>query len=179
MDLNYRASFWKGREAELSAAFDELADLCDILYGNEEDFQLCLGIDGPAPGGDHIEDKIGSFTQMIERVKDRYPNAGWIGTSLREVVSANHHRWGLILWHEGEVAVLPLRDIEVLDRIGGGDGSVGGVLYGILHGWDVERCAQFGWATGALAATSTNDYAAPADADQVWAIWQGNARVQR
>ncbi len=179
MDMNYRASFWKGREAELSQAFGEIAGLCDILYGNEEDFQLCLGIQGPAAGGEGIESKIDSFKEMIQLVNQTYPNASWIGTSLREVVSANHHRWGMILWNEGDFAVLPLRDIDVLDRIGGGDGSVGGVLYGILHGWDVERCAQFGWATGALAATSVTDYAAPADEAQVWAIWEGNARVQR
>ncbi|MCB0911326.1 MAG: sugar kinase [Propionibacteriaceae bacterium] len=179
MDMNYRASFWKGREEELGQAFRELAGLCDILYGNEEDFQLCLGIQGPEAGGEDIEAKIESFTEMIGRIRQAYPGASWIGTSLREVVSANQHRWGMILFHGDEFAVLPLRDIDVLDRIGGGDSSVGGVLYGILQGWDVERCAQFGWAAGAMAATSVTDYAAPADEDQVWAIWQGNARVQR
>lgn len=179
MDMNYRASFWKGREQELSKAFAEIAGLCDILYGNEEDFQLCLGITGPEAGGEGIDAKIEGFKEMIGRIKDAYPNASWIGTSLREVVSANQHKWGMVLWHDGEFVVLPLRDIDVLDRIGGGDGSVGGVLYGVLKGWDVERCAQFGWATGALAATSVTDYGAPADEDQVWAIWQGNARVQR
>jgi len=179
MDMNYRATFWKGREEELSKAFHEIAELCDILYGNEEDFQLCLGIQGPDAGGEGIDAKIDGFKEMIGRIKDAYPNASWIGTSLREVVSANHHKWGMILWHDGEFVVLPLRDIDVIDRIGGGDGSVGGVLYGILKGWGVEQCAQFGWATGALAATSVNDYAAPADEKQVWDLWKGNARVQR
>lgn len=179
MDMNYRASFWKGREEELSKAFHEIAELCDILYGNEEDFQLCLGITGPEAGGEGIDVKIEGFKEMIGRIRQAYPNASWIGTSLREVISANHHKWGMILWHDGEFVVLPLRDIDVIDRIGGGDGSVGGVLYGILKGWNVEQCAQFGWATGALAATSLNDYGAPADEDQVWAIWKGNARVQR
>ena len=179
MDLNYRASFWKGREDELGSAFHEIAGLCDILYGNEEDFQLCLGIPGPPPGGEGIDHKINGFKTMIGRINQAYPNASWIGTSLREVVSANHHKWGMILWHEGEFVVLPLRDIDVIDRIGGGDGSVGGVLYGILKGWDADQCAQFGWATGALAATSLDDHGAPADEEQVWAIWEGNARVQR
>jgi 2-dehydro-3-deoxygluconokinase len=179
MDLNYRASFWKGREPELTRAFHEIAGLCDILYGNEEDFQLCLGIEGPDAGGAGIDAKIDGFKAMIGRIKQAYPNASWIGTSLREVISANHHKWGMILMQEGEVVVLPLRDIDVIDRIGGGDGSVGGVLYGILKGWNVEQCAQFGWATGALAATSLYDYGVPADEEQVWALWQGNARVQR
>ena len=192
MDMNYRASFWKGREKELSAAFHTIAENCDILYGNEEDFQLCLGIEGPEAGGQSIDEKIEDFTAMISRVRATYPNAKYIGTSLREVVSANHHKWGLVLWGamgddapgapatgNGEFAVCPLRDIGVLDRIGGGDGSVGGVLYGVLSGWPVEKCAQFGWATGALAATSLMDYGQPADEAQVWSIWEGNARVQR
>ena len=71
------------------------------------------------------------------------------------------------------------REIGVLDRIGGGDGFVGGLLYGILKGWDVQRCARFGWATGALAATMLTDYGQPADEEQVWSIWEGNARVKR
>ncbi len=178
-DLNYRASFWKGREDELSAAFKEIAGLCDVLYGNEEDFQLCLGIAGPEAGGEGIDEEIESFKEMIGRIREAYPDASVIGTSLREVVSANHHRWGMILWGEGEFYVAELRDIDVIDRIGGGDGSVGGVLYGLLKGWPIEKCMQFGWATGALAATSVNDYGAPADEAQVWSIWEGNARVQR
>ena len=109
MDLNYRATFWKGREEELSAAFDEIAKNCDILYGNEEDFQLCLGIEGPEAGGKSIDEKIEDFKTMIGRVKEAYPEAKYIGTSLREVVSANHHKWGMVLWNEGEFVVCPLR----------------------------------------------------------------------
>lgn len=184
MDMNYRASFWRGREDELRAAFQAIAESCDILYGNEEDFQLCLGIAGPEAGGEDIDAQLGEFTSMIGRIRQTYPQALYIGTSLREVVSANHHKWGLVLWAaqdspDGTFAVCPLRDIGVLDRIGGGDGSVGGVLYGILKGWDVEKCAQFGWASGALAATSLTDHGEPADEEQVWSIWEGNARVKR
>ncbi len=178
-DLNYRASFWKGREEELSTAFRDIASLCDILYGNEEDFQLCLGIQGPEAGGSGIDAKIEQFQEMIGRIREAYPAARYVGTSLREVVSANLHKWGIILSGEDGTAVAPLREIDVLDRIGGGDGSIGGVLYGILSGWSTERCAQFGWATGAMAATSVYDYAAPADEAQVWSMWEGNARVQR
>ena len=78
-----------------------------------------------------------------------------------------------------QTVVIPPRVISVLDRIGGGDGFVGGLLYGILKGWDTERCAQFGWASGALAVSLLTDYAYPADEEQIWSIWKGNARVQR
>ena len=178
-DLNYRASFWKGREAELSATFAEIASLSDILIGNEEDFQLCLGIKGPEAGGKAIADKIDSFKEMVERVKAAYPNAYAFATTLRQVVNANRHLWGAIVNIGGEWQVVEPREIGVLDRIGGGDGFVGGFLYAALRGWDTEKWIQFGWATGALATTHLTDYAQPADEEQVWSIWSGNARVKR
>ena len=128
-DLNYRASFWKGREQELADTFREIASVADILIGNEEDFQLCLGVQGPEAGGKDLGSKIDSFKEMILRVRQQYPNATTFATTLRQVVSANEH--------------------------------------------------HFGWATGALAATMLNDYAQPADEEQVWAVWSGNARVKR
>lgn len=178
-DLNHRASFWAGREKELAATFDEIASLSDILIGNEEDFQLCLGIEGPDAGGKDIAAKIESFKEMINRVKGRYSGASVFATTLREVVSVNHHRWGAIVSGGDQWQVIEPRDIAVLDRIGGGDGFVGGLLYGVLNGWSTEKCAQFGWASGALAATFLTDYGQPADEEQVWSIWEGNARVKR
>ena len=178
-DLNYRASFWKGREAELSAIFAEIASLSDVLIGNEEDFQLCLNIKGPEAGGKDIKAKIENFKEMVERVKAAYPNATAFATTLRQVVDANHHLWGAISNVNGEWQVIEPREIRVLDRIGGGDGFVGGYLYSILRGWEPEKWAQFGWATGALATTHLTDYAQPADEEQVWSIWGGNARVKR
>ncbi len=178
-DLNYRATFWKGREAELAAAFHELASVADILVGNEEDFQLCLGFKGPEAGGKDLSAKIESFKAMIAQVREKYPNARAYATTLRQVVSANEHLWGAILWAEGEWYVEEPRPIPVLDRIGGGDAFSGGLLYGVLSGWEPEKWLQFGWATGVLAASSLNDYAEPADEKQVWDIYKGNARVQR
>lgn len=179
MDMNHRASFWAGREDELRAAFREIASNCDILIGNEEDFQLCLGIEGPEAGGKDIASTIDSFREMIDRIRDEYPQAQWVATTLREVVNANEHEWGLVVSGPDATEVVEPRPIQVMDRIGGGDGSVGGLLYGILQGWPADKCAHFAWGTGALAAGSIYDYAAPADEDQVWAIWSGNARVQR
>lgn len=178
-DLNYRASFWKGREEELKTIFTEIASVADILIGNEEDFQLALGIEGPEAGGEGIDAKIDGFKEMIGRVKAAFPNASVFATTLREVISTNEHMWGAIMLADDEWQVIQPRKINVLDRIGGGDGFVGGMLYGILKKWDAEKWPQFGWATGALATTFLTDYAQPADEEQVWSIWEGNARVKR
>ena len=178
-DLNHRASFWKGREEELHAAFHEIASLSDILIGNEEDFQLCLKVKGPEAGGKDLSGKIESFKEMILRVQEHYPNATTFATTLRQVINANEHLWGAILLRDGQWHVAEPRPIQVMDRIGGGDGFVGGLLYGILKNWKAEDCLHFGWATGVMAATMLNDYAQPADEEQVWAVWNGNARVKR
>ena len=208
-DLNYRASFWEGRTAELREAFRSIASAADILIGNEEDFQLCLGIEGPEPGGKDLAARTDAFRDMIARVRASFPRATLIATTLREVLDSNSHLWGCIISApvipsererissaipgfspvipgvtgnlpsgDGCYVISP-REIRVLDRIGGGDGFVGGLLYGLLRGWDVEKCAQFGWAAGAMAATLPTDYATPADEAQVWSIWNGNARVKR
>jgi 2-dehydro-3-deoxygluconokinase len=178
-DLNHRATFWQGREAELSEVFREIAGLADILVGNEEDFQLCLDVQGPEVGGKDVEAKIESFKQMIGRVKEEFPYASIYATTLREVQSANTHKWGAIISAKDDWHVIAPLEISVVDRIGGGDGFVSGLLYGILKQWDVQKCAQFGWASGALATTLLTDYCQPADEEQVWSIWEGNARVKR
>ena len=178
-DLNYRASFWKGREKELRDIFTEIASVSDILVGNEEDFQLCLGIEGPEAGGQGIDSQIESFKGMIKRVKKAFPNTSVFTTTLRQVVSANKHLWGAIMLEDNNWHVIEPREITVLDRIGGGDGFVGGMLYGILKVWEPEKWIHFGWASGALATTFLTDYAQPADEEMVWSIWEGNARVRR
>jgi 2-dehydro-3-deoxygluconokinase len=178
-DLNYRASFWKNREKELREIFTEIADSADILVGNEEDFQLCLGIRGPEEGGKDLAGQTDSFKDMISRVKKAFPGASVFATTLRQVVSTNNHLWGAIMLVDDQWHVAEPREIYVLDRIGGGDGFVGGMLYAILRGWEPLRWLEFGWACGALATTSMTDYAQPADEEQIWSIWKGNARVKR
>lgn len=178
-DLNYRASFWEGREKELSGIFTEVASMSDILVGNEEDFQLCLGLKGPESGGKDLAAKIDGFKGMIESAKKIFPNTSVFATTLREVVSTNSHLWGAIMSEGDAFYIEQPREIGVLDRIGGGDGFVGGMLYGILRGWEAEKWIRFGWASGALAATLLTDYGQPADEEQVWSIWKGNARVKR
>lgn len=178
-DLNHRASFWEGREEELHRSFTEIAKVSDILVGNEEDFQLCLGLEGPEAGGKDISAKIDSFKAMIDTAKKAFPDTTVFATTLREVESANRHQWGAIMSVGDQWYIEEPREIGVLDRIGGGDGFVGGLLYGILKGWEPEKWVQFGWATGALATTLLTDYGQPADEEQVWSIWKGNARVKR
>jgi 2-dehydro-3-deoxygluconokinase len=178
-DLNYRASFWEGREQQLRAIFTEIAAASDILIGNEEDFQLSLGIPGPEAGGKEIGAKIESFKEMIGRVKAVYPQASVFAATLREVINVNTHLWGAIVHADDDWFIEQPREIGVLDRIGGGDGFVGGMLYGILRGWEPQQWLRFGWASGALAVSLLTDYGQPADEEQVWSIWQGNARVRR
>lgn len=178
-DLNHRASFWIGREKELHEIFREIALISDILIGNEEDFQLCLGIEGPEAGGKDLAAKIEGFKGMINRAKEAFPDTKVFATTLRQVISTNQHMWGAIIAEGDNWHVVEPRDIYVMDRIGGGDGFVSGMLYAILRGWEPQKWIQFGWASGALVTTLETDYAQPADEDQIWSIWQGNARVKR
>lgn len=180
-DLNYRATFWEGREKELRAIFTEIARVSDILVGNEKDFQLCFGMKGPEVGGKKLGSKIDQFKKMIERARKTFPTAQVFATTLREELSANSHLWGAIVWErEGGWQVEQPREITVLDRIGGGDGFIGGLLYAILKGWkDPKQWLAFGWASGALAVTMLTDYAQPADEKQLWSIYEGKPAVVR
>jgi 2-dehydro-3-deoxygluconokinase len=178
-DLNHRASFWKGREDELRAAFAEIAGVSDILIGNEEDFQLALGVSGPEAGGESLAEKLDAFVAMIDAAREAFPNVSVFATTLREVLGANRHLWGAIVRSADELCTVAPREIGVLDRIGGGDGFVGGLLYGLLRGWSIEDATHFGWASGAYAVTCLTDYATPADEAAIWSIWEGNARVVR
>lgn len=178
-DLNYRATFWKGSEEELHKAFKTIASLADILAGNEEDFQLCLGLKGPSAGGTDLNAKIEKFKEMITIAKKTYKNAKVFCTTLREVISANNNLWGAIVNYEDKWYIEEPRAIDILDRIGGGDGFMGGFLYGVLKNYKPDKCLALGWAGGALAASSLNDYGEPADEKQLLDIYAGNARVQR
>lgn len=178
-DINYRASFWANRQEELKKIFSRIVEQADIMVGNEEDYQLALGIHGPEAGGEAIGNKIDGFKDMISRVKEVYPNVSVFTTTLREVINANTHLWGALMLAGNDWYEVPQREISVYDRIGGGDGFFGGFLYALLKGWDPEQWIQFGWATGAMAATLATDYAQPTGESQVWDIYRGNARVKR
>ena len=177
-DLNFRKSFWEGREEELSNVFSELTSLADILIGNEEDYQKCLGIKGPEKLTG-LMDQVDSFKNMIEQAKVEFPNVKVFATTLREVISANKHLWGAIMNYDNEWYIEQPREIEIMDRIGGGDAFTGGLLYGVLKGFAPEQILKFGWGCGVLVTGSLNDYAEPVDEKQIRDIYEGNARVQR
>ena len=171
--------FGRGARSSCARTFSQIARRADILIGNEEDFQLALGIEGPeVVEGPEREDRI--FREMTGRVRAAYPQRADVrhdaARSRRRRTSTS---WGAILFDQDRWYVAEPRRIRVLDRIGGGDAFVGGLLYGLLKGWSSEDCLRFGWATGAMAVTMLEDYASPADEGEVFRVWNGNARVQR
>jgi len=178
-DINHRASFWENRETELREVFTEIASNAHILIGNEEDFQLALGMKGPEAGGEGLEKKINGFKEMLSVMEQKFPETELFSTTLREVESANTHKWGAIVKTKDIFEVVTPRDIPVLDRIGGGDGYVGGLLYGLLTEMSIIDACHFGWANGALTTTLLNDYSEPLSEEEVWSVWEGNARVRR
>lgn len=115
---------------------------------------------------------------MIQNMESTFPNVSLVATTLREVVNANEHLWGAIMktseWH-----IVQPQAIQVLDRIGGGDGFVGGLLYGLIQGMSDSDAFHFGWANGAFTVTLLNDFSQPTTEEQIWSVWQGNARVRR
>jgi 2-dehydro-3-deoxygluconokinase len=179
-DLNYREklwSMWGGQERALPI-FDRIVENVEVLVGNEEDLQKALGIPGPQIADSSNLDPAG-FVQMIERVIAKYPQVKVVATTLREVLSSRRHRWGAVAWIDGEVFTTPTCELDVLDRVGGGDGFASGLFYGLLSGEEPEEAVKLGWAHGALLTTFPGD-TTMATLDQVRAFATGrSARVQR
>lgn len=177
-DMNYRPSFWQNREEELQRVFRYIAEHADFLFAGAEDFEKCLG--EKVPSTDNLmQHRYAQYKDTVAAISEHYPQVKIFATSLRETINANQHLWGAILFDRNQWFEIPSRPIDVLDRIGGGDAFVGGILYGLLKGWTVERALQFGWACGAMAVTLLTDYLQPLNEAQIWSIWEGNARVVR
>ena len=180
-DLNYRAKLWNtldGGEAKGLEMMREIAANVDILIGNEEDLQKGLGLEGQ-----DVETKsklnTDAFFSMIEQVKAAYPNIKGVATTLREVKTTNRHNWGAVLWLEGERYVSPTMELDVLDRIGGGDGFASGLIYGLLDGRSPEDALRLGWAHGGLLTTFAGDVSLATLAEVEALASGGSARVQR
>src|SRR5205823_455335 len=157
-DLNYRAKLWSsvGGAGRAQTVLRRIAGQVDALIGNEEDLQKGLGIAGPdVAAKSQLDPDI--FFLMIDRVVERFPNIKLVATTLREVYSTNRHEWAAVLWLNGQRYVSPTCQLDVLDRIGAGDGFASGVIYGLIAGRPPEEALRLGWVHGALLTTSHGD----------------------
>ena len=179
-DLNYRAKLWTrlGGEAKAREVMSRVVEQVDVLVGNEEDIGLSLGISGPEGHKSGGLDTA-AFVAMIERVVERFPNVKLVATTLREVHSASRHRWSAVVWANGQVVQAPVMDLDIYDRVGGGDGFASGLFYGLLSGQSLDESLRLGWAHGALLTTFPGD-TTMATLDQVRSLAKGgSARIQR
>jgi 2-dehydro-3-deoxygluconokinase len=179
-DLNYRAKLWAsvGGLQKAQRVLRRIVENVDALIGNEEDLQHGLGIPGPEVAGKSKLDPD-AFFKMIDRVVAQHPNIKLVATTLREVHSTNRHDWAAVLWLEGKKFVSPTCHMDVLDRIGGGDGFAAGLIYGLIAGRPPEEALRLGWAHGALLTTYQGDVTM-AKLEEVEAFAKGgSARVQR
>jgi len=179
-DLNYRAKLWNfsGGPDHAVKVLDRIVKNVDVLVGNEEDLQLGLGIPGPEVAAKSKLDPA-AFVGMMDNVKRKHPQIKIVATTLREVHSTNHHSWSAVAWINGQTFVAPTRELDVLDRVGGGDGFAAGFFYGLLGGEPEQEAVNLGWAHGALLTTFPGD-TTMATLEQVRAFAKGgSARIQR
>jgi 2-dehydro-3-deoxygluconokinase len=179
-DLNYRAKLWNiwGGQERAQAIIRRIVENVDVLVGNEEDLQLGLGIPGPEAGARSKLDP-GAFFGMIGQVIGMFPQVKIVATTLREVKSTNRHSWGAVAWIDGKTYVSPTAELDVHDRVGGGDGFASGFFYGLLSGEPEQEAVNLGWAHGALLTTFPGD-TTMASVEQVRAFAKGgSARIQR
>ena len=179
-DLNYREKLWNisGGKTRAQEVIRQIMAHVDVLVGNEEDLQSGLGIEGP-----DVDKKSSletdTFLAMIGQVREQYPHVKIVATTLREVLSANRHRWAAVAWVNGTTHHVAPREIDVYDRVGGGDGFASGFFYGLLSGRPPQESIELGWAHGALLTTFPGD-TTMATLEQVEALAQGRgARIRR
>ena len=184
-DLNYREKLWKtqGGMERAHKVLGQIVENVDVLIGNEEDLQKGLGFAGPevSASAATASSKLdtGAFLSMMEHVVRRFPETKVVATTLREVHTTNHHSWSAVAWVNGEAYFAPTTELNVLDRVGGGDGFASGFIYGLLSGEAPAQAIKLGWAHGALMTTFPGD-TTMATLDQVVAFASGgSARIQR
>ena len=179
-DLNFREKLWRkwGGASRAQEVLGQIMACVDVLVGNEEDLQKGLGIRGPEVSAMSKLDPS-TFFGMIDQVIEHYPNVKIVATTLREVHSTNRHQWSAVAWVDGLTYVAPTCDLDVYDRVGGGDGFAAGFIYGLLTGETPQEAINMGWAHGALITTFPGD-TTMATLEQVRAFAQGGtARIQR
>jgi len=181
-DLNYRASLWKsiGGKATAREVNRRLAPLIDVMLGNEEDFTAALGFEVAGMDEHHSKLEATGFKQMIERVVQEYPNLSVIATTLRHAQTATRNDWGALAYCEGRFYEAPLREnLEVYDRVGGGDSFASGLIYGFLSGKDPQWSVECGAAHGALAMTTPGDTTMATLPEVLQAMTSRTARIER
>jgi 2-dehydro-3-deoxygluconokinase len=179
-DLNYRAKLWNisGGHERAVAVLDRIVKNVDVLVGNEEDLQLGLGIPGPEVAAKSKLDAR-AFISMIDKVIKKHPQIKIAATTLRQVHSSNRHIWSAVAWIDGTAYTAPTCELDVYDRVGGGDGYAAGFFYGLLTGQPPEEAVKLGWAHGALLTTTPGD-TTMVTLEQVKAFaGGGSARIQR
>ena len=179
-DLNYREKLWtaSGGAARAASVLGRIVEHVDVLVGNEEDLQKGLGIPGPEVASASKLDPT-TFFGMIDRVVKKHPRIRIVATTMREVHSTNRHTWGAVAWMNGQTFVSPTCELDVYDRVGGGDGFASGMFYGLMSGESPEDSVRLGWAHGALVTTFPGD-TSMATVEQVRAFAKGgSARIQR
>lgn len=180
-DLNYRDSLWKsiGGKAKAQEVNRELVRKVDLLLGNEEDFSAMLGIKLEGVAEDFAELPIASYEKMLREVAAAYPNLKLVATTLRTAHTASRNAWGAIALYRDEIVHVAQRDIDILDRVGGGDSFASGLVYGMIAGKPVEWAVRCGVAHGALAMTTPGD-TSMATLKEVERVMQGSsARIER
>jgi 2-dehydro-3-deoxygluconokinase len=179
-DLNFREKLWKiwGGQEKAVEVIDRIVRHVDVLVGNEEDLQKGLGIRGPEVAAASKLDPS-TFFAMIGDVVKKHPHVKVVATTLREVHSTSRHTWGAVAWIDGKTYCSPTCELDILDRVGGGDGFASGFFYGLLAGEEPAEAVKLGWAHGALLTTFPGD-TTMATVEQVRAFAQGgSARIQR
>lgn len=179
-DLNYRAKLWNlwGGAGRAQSVLRRIVENVDVLVGNEEDMQLGLGFHGPEITATSKLNPS-TFVSMISQVVEKFPNIKVVATTLREVHSTNRHTWGAVAWIDGKTYLSPTCELDVYDRVGGGDGFASGFFYGLLAGEPEQEAVNLGWAHGALLTTFPGD-TTMATLEQVKAFAKGgSARIQR
>lgn len=180
-DLNYRDSLWKsiGGKAKAQEVNRELVRKVDVLFGNEEDFTAMLGVEIKGVGEEFDELPIAGYEEMLREVAATYPNLKLVASTLRTAHSASRNGWGAIAIYQGEIVHVPQKDIDIFDRVGGGDSFASGLIYGFLAGKPVEWAVRCGVAHGALAMTTPGDTSMATLAEVERAIKGGGARIAR
>lgn len=181
-DLNYRPSLWKsiGGHRRAQEVNRRIARHVDVMIGNEEDFTACLGFEVEGVDENLTEIDVGNFQRMIERVVAEFTNFRVTATTLRTVRSASNNDWGAICWAGGKFYQAPTRrNMEVLDRVGGGDSFASGLIYGLMRFDDPQKAVEYGAAHGALAMTTPGDTSMATLAEVEKVVRGGSARVQR